>query len=474
MRIWTIAIAVVSPILLATQLEAKKAVKADKLYQQYCAACHGDKLQGGQASDLISGNWKYGGSDGEIFRSISKGAVDMGMPAFEDNLSAKQIRSLVVFIRERETRAAQKASPPNRPKLQQPFSTQYHRARVEKIADGFDIPWALAFLPDGRMLVTERSGQLRVVNKDGTLEDEPIKGTPTVKHHGQGGMMEVAVHPEYEKNGWIYLGITVPHPEEGLSSRKCQTAIVRGRIKEGKWVDQEWIYRPPIESFSGSGVHFGTRIVFHDGYIFFVMGERGGKMEVQDLKNPKGKIYRLHDDGRVPEDNPFVGQPGVEEGIWSYGHRNPQGLAMDPRDHLLYSTEHGPRGGDEFNWIKKGANYGWPVITYGMNYSGTPITDKTHQKGMEQPLIDWTPSIAASGLTSYAGDLFPSWKYDMFAGGLASQELWRVRAQGGNLVEKELIMKGMGRIRDVRTGPDGALYLVLNRPGRIVKIVPAP
>ncbi len=448
--------------------------KVEETYQSHCAACHGDKFQGGLGGDLSDGVWKYGGNDAEIFRSISEGNADLGMTAFKEVLSAEQIRSLVVFIREKEKAVREKKNPPSRPKVGETFETRYHQVLVESVTEGLEIPWSLAFLPDGRMLVTERAGALRIVDKDGKLQKKPVAGTPTVRHRGQGGLMEVALHPDYENNGWIYLGFSDPHPDEGPDGKNCQTAVVRGKIKDGKWVEQEWIYRAPKKSYSSSGVHFGTRFVFHQGYLFFVMGERGGKMEVQDLKNPKGKIYRLHEDGRIPEDNPFVGQPGVEEGVWSYGHRNPQGLALDPRDGFLYATEHGPRGGDEFNWIRKGANYGWPIITYGMNYNGTPMVAETSREGMEQPLIDWTPSIAACGLDAYRGETFDQWKYDFFAGGLASEELWRVRAEGGKLLEKELILKGLGRIRDVRCGPDGNVYLVLNRPGRIVRLVPAP
>jgi glucose/arabinose dehydrogenase len=452
---------------------AQAATKVEDIYQQHCAACHGDKFQGGLGGDLTDGIWNYGGTDDEIFKSISEGNADLGMTAFKETFNAEQIRSLVVYIREKEKGVRLAKNPPSRPGLNDAFKSQYHEARVELVAEGLDIPWGLAFMPDGRMLVTERAGKLRIVDEEGNLLEEPVAGTPKIRHRGQGGLMEVALHPDYKKNGWIYLGFSDPHPKEGEDSKKCQTAVVRGRIKEGQWVDQEWIYRAPVDSYTSSGVHFGTRFVFHQDYLFFVMGERNGKMEVQDLKNPKGKIYRVYHDGRIPDDNPFVGQPGVEEGVWTYGHRNPQGLALDPRDGFLYSTEHGPRGGDEFNWIRKGANYGWPVITYGMNYNGTPMVAETSKEGMEQPLIDWTPSIAACGLSCYTGDEFQEWKYDFFAGGLASQELWRVRVKGGKLLEKELILKGLGRIRDVRSGPDGYLYLVLNSPGRIVRLVPS-
>lgn len=196
-------------------------------------------------------------------------------------------------------------------------------------------------------------------------------------------------------------------------------------------------------------------------------------MRAQDLKVPYGKIYRLHDDGRVPEDNPFVGQPGVDWGTWTWGHRNPQGLAFDERNGDLYSTEHGPRGGDEFNLIQKGENYGWPIVTHGMNYDGTPITEHTEMEGIMSPVLHWTPSIAACGLAQYVGDAFPEWKDDFFAGGLASQELRRLRVKDRKVVEEEVILKGLGRVRDVKCGPDGYLYLVINDPDQVVRLVPA-
>jgi glucose/arabinose dehydrogenase len=325
-------------------------------------------------------------------------------------------------------------------------------------------------------LVTEKSGQLRFLTKDGTLDPEVIRDTPPVIEHGQGGLMEVAPHPDFERNGWVYLGFSDGTREkraDGKEEVRCITAMVRGRIKGHQWTDQEWIYRADSKFRSGAGVHFGTRIVFDKGYIYFVVGERGGMMEAQSLSRPNGKIHRLHDDGRVPADNPFVKTADALPSIWSYGHRNPQGLVMDPRDGSLYATEHGPRGGDELNRIQRGANYGWPVITYGMNYDGTPMVGITAKEGMEQPLVYWVPSIAACGLDVYAGERFPKWKNDFFAGGLAAQEIRRIRIVDQKVVSQEIVLKNIGRVRDVAAGPDGLIYVVLNGPDRIVRLVPA-
>jgi glucose/arabinose dehydrogenase len=248
--------------------------------------------------------------------------------------------------------------------------------------------------------------------------------------------------------------------------------IVRGRIRDHSWADQEVVFQVSPDFYTSAGVHFGTRMVFDGGYLYFIVGERGGMLQAQDITRPNGKIYRVFPDGGIPEDNPFAADKKAIPGIWSYGHRNPQGLAIDPRDHAIYATEHGPRGGDEFNLIRKGANYGWPVISHGMNYDGTPLTGFTEKEGMEQPLLHWTPSIAACGLACYTGDKFPNWKYDFFAGGLRG-ELHRIRVKNGKVEGDEILLSGLGRIRDVRTGPDGLLYIVLNQPDRIVRLVPA-
>jgi len=454
-------------------------LKVDGLFETLCASCHGKDLSGGQGPSFLDGEWKHGSTDAEIFQTILKGNLQLGMTPWEGILSDDQIRSLVIFIREKEKEALAKGFEYPKPEPGKVTRTEHESYKIETVVeDGLDIPWALAFLPDGRKLVTERPGGLRVIRADGTLDPRPVEGTPGVIHHGQGGMMEVAVHPDYEENGWIYLGFAdgwYEKPEAKGRERgpRTITAIVRGRIEDHRWVDQEWIWKADRQFYTDQGVHFGTRIVFDQGYVYFVIGERNGWQQAQDLSRPNGKIFRLFDDGRVPPDNPFVDRKDAIPGIWSYGHRNPQGLDMGPRDGALYDTEHGPRGGDELNRILKGRNYGWPVITYGMNYNGTPITGLTEKEGMEQPVIHWTPSIAACGLDFYTGDRFPGWKHDLFAGALAQKEVRRLRLEGRKVVEQEVILKDLGRVRDVADGPDGFLYVVLNDPHRILRLVPA-
>ena len=445
-----------------------------KLYAQLCAACHGQKLEGGAGGSLIDGVWKHGdGGDEHLARMITAGKPDVGMPPFGAVLDAARLRALIVFIHESETRAKERGTDYAKPAENQLVKSEVANFRVETVVGGLDIPWSIAFLPGTQdVLVAERDGRLLVV-REGKRLPEPVSGTPRVWAQGQGGLMIVAPHPDYAKpdNGWLYLAFSDPG-ENG----SAMTAIVRGRIRDGKWVDQEDIFRAPKNLYKRAGVHFGTRLVFDQGYLFFGIGERGSKEDAQDLARPNGKIHRIHDDGRIPADNPFVDKPGAIRSIWSYGHRNPQGLAGRPGtsgDTLqLWETEHGPRGGDELNLIKRGANFGWPLITYGMDYNGTPISADTAREGLEQPVIHWTPSIAVCGLAFYDGDCIPAWKGNLFAGSLAQQELRRIVLDGDKVKSQEVLFRGIGRIRAVQMGPDGLLYVTLEGPGRVVRLVP--
>lgn len=437
-------------------------------YQMNCASCHGDDLAGGSAPSMLDDTWAHGGSDAQIARNIRDGLPDNGMPAWEGVLSDAQIRAMVVFIREQQTAAARKATD-TAVRSDRTYSAAGHRFHVEDVASGLDTPWSIAFLPDRRMIVTEKTGGVRIVEQG--KPGPRIAGTPAVLTMSQAGMMEVAPHPQFKDNGWIYLAFSEPLAP---GSREGMTAIVRGRIRDGKWVDQERIYRAPDATFRGAGHHWGTRLAFDDkGYLFFPIGDRGAQEQAQRLDRPNGKVHRIHDDGRVPDDNPFVGQREALPTIWSYGHRNPQGLDFNPVDGRLWSTEHGPRGGDELNLVQRSRNYGWPVITYGINYNGTPITDRTQAEGMEQPVIHWTPSIAVCGLDFYEGDAFPNWRGGLLVGALAGQEVRLVKIDGANVTGQETLFRRLGRVRDVQCGPDGYVYVALNGPDKIVRLVPA-
>ncbi|UKM64387.1 PQQ-dependent sugar dehydrogenase [Flavobacteriaceae bacterium GSB9] len=444
-------------------------MKVADIYKNLCSSCHDSGAIGGSLTDGI---WKSENSDYAILKSIKYGIPEKGMVAFNNTLTDEQLRAIVVYIRELE------AMGENNPANKKNYSgangiirTQYHTYKVNKLVEGFRTPWSIAFLPNGGKLVTERLGPVYLINADNELDTIPIENTPKVIFDGpEGGMMDIALHPEYKNNGWIYLAFADGWRDTDGKSWS-QTAIVRGRIKNHKWIDQEWIYKADSKFYMRSGAHYGTRIAFKNGYLYFVIGERGAMGQAQDLTRPNGKIMRLHDDGKIPTDNPFINDDRILDAIWSYGHRNPQGLVVSSKDEL-YATEHGARGGDEFNLIIKGKNYGWPVITHGINYNGQPITSKTEQEGMEQPLIQWTPSIAPCGLTQYQGEVFPDWDNDFFAGSLKAEELRRIRINDGQVVEQEIILKGMGRIRDVRTGPDGTIYILTDDPARLLQMVP--
>lgn len=345
-----------------------------------------------------------------------------------------------------------------------------HSYRVETVAEGLKNPWAVAKLPDDRYLITERGGQLRVVEK-GRLLPEPVAGVPEVWARGQGGLLDVVLHPDYQNNGWIYLSFSKPLPKGAL------TSIIRARLKENRLVDIETIFEPSPEEASGGGVHFGCRLAFDGaGHLFFTIGDRGDATnpsnQAQRLDNVKGKTLRVKEDGAIPADNPFVGQAGARPEIWTYGNRNGQGLVWDSATGRLWETEHGPRGGDELNLIRKGLNYGWPVVTYGINYNGSPITEKTEAPGMESPVVQWTPSIAASGLAVYQGEAFPNWRGNLFAGALAHQKIVRIVLDGTKGAGQEILLEGQGRIRDVRCFDDGFITVVFDQPGKVVRLVP--
>lgn len=334
---------------------------------------------------------------------------------------------------------------------------------VQTVVDGLDIPWGMAFLPDGSVLISERDGNLRIV-RNGELQEEPIEGTPEVWANGQGGLLDITLHPDYEENGWIYISYS--NPGEGGAN----TAIIRAKLSENSLTEVEELFI--AEPFTEAGQHFGSRIVFDpDGYMYFSIGDRGEKELAQDVNTTNGKVYRLNDDGSVPEDNPFVGEDGLDE-VYNYGHRNPQGMDVHPETGEVWTHEHGPRGGDEINIEKPGANYGWPVISYGINYDGSVLTEETEREGMEQPIHYWDPSIAPSGMTFITGETYPGWEGNIMVGALSFQLLSRVVLDGEEFVEEERLLEDTGRIRDVVQAADGYIYYSNESDGTINRILP--
>ena len=352
--------------------------------------------------------------------------------------------------------------------LSQEFRTERERVRIVTVARGLEHPWGLAFLPDGRMLVTERPGRLRIVGRDGSLS-AALTGVPAVFAQGQGGLLDVALDRNFAANRTLYLSYAEPD-ERGNAG----TAVARARLGAAGLEDLRVIFRqsPKVRG----GLHFGSRVVpARDGNLFVTLGERYQRDRAQDLGAHLGKVIRIKPDGGVPPDNPFVGRAGALPEIWSYGHRNVQGAALHPATGALWTAEHGAQGGDEINRPEAGRNFGWPVITYGRDYSGASIGEGTAKAGMEQPLHYWDPSIAPSGMAFYEGDMFPGWKGNLLIGSLKFQVLSRLELDGSKVVHEERLLRGLNeRIRDVRVGPDGLIYLLTDSSdGRVLRIEPA-
>jgi aldose sugar dehydrogenase len=340
--------------------------------------------------------------------------------------------------------------------------------RAETVARGLNHPWGLAFLPDGRMLVTERPGTLRLVDKDGTLS-EPIAGVPTVFARGQGGLLDVAIDPRFAENNTIYLSFS--EPGEGNTAG---TSVARGRLANG-WLEDVRVIYQQQPKLAGAG-HFGSRIVFaRDGSIYVTQGDRQAYRDrAQDLSMGQGKIVRINPDGSIPKDNPFINRAGARPEIWSYGHRNLQGGVLHPETGQLWTVEHGARGGDELNHPAAGKNYGWPVINYGIDYNGSKIGETTEKEGMEQPVYYWDPVIAPSGMIFYTGDVYPGWKGNLLIGSMTPGALVRLTMDNGRVVREDRYLGDLKeRIRDVQQGPDGYVYLITdNADGRILRVVP--
>lgn len=333
----------------------------------------------------------------------------------------------------------------------------------EVVVEDLTNPWGFVFLPDNSMLITEKEGKL--IHYKNKVKKE-IKDLPEIYVRGQGGLLDINIHPNYNENGWIYFSYASPKGE----GKGGNTAIMRAKIKNNALVEKELLYK--AEPNTTKGQHFGSRIVFDkEGYLYFSIGERGNRDEnPQDLTRDGGKIYRLNDDGSIPNDNPFIDSKGAKKAIWSYGHRNPQGMELHPDTQEIWTHEHGPKGGDEINIIRKGKNYGWPVITYGKNYSGTSITNDTKKEGMEEPLDYWDPSIAPSGMSFISSNKYGDWKGSLLIGSLKFSYLDRCKIKDGKVIKEERLLDGIGRVRSIEQGPDGYIYVGVENLG-IVKLI---
>lgn len=335
---------------------------------------------------------------------------------------------------------------------------------AEKLYDGLKNPWGIAWLPDGRMLVTERSGEI-LVFKNNQFTGEKLSGVPEVVNKGQGGLLDIKVHPNYATNKYIY--ITYSKPMSGGAS----TAVMRFQLEGNALVNKQDVFvaKPVVDA----DFHFGSRVVFDKaGFMFVSVGERGTMKKVQELNNDHGKVHRIYDDGRVPTDNPFANQAGANATIWSYGHRNPQGMVFDAASNQLWVVEHGPKGGDELNLIEKGKNYGWPETSYGINYDGSVLTEYKEKQGIQNPVRYWVPSIAPCGMTQITSDQYGAWKGNLLVGALAFQHIARVELNNTQFKSEQKLLQDIGRVRAVEQGPDGFIYAVTEGPGQLVKLMP--
>lgn len=432
-----------------------------KIYTSHCANCHGEKVEA-----FVDRSWRYGKLKDDLLNSIKNKHKDYGIISWKDTISENGFNNLadVLLTNIKNVEVYFDSITPQ----SNIFKTADYTIELDTIATGFVSPWGFAQLPNKDYLVTDRSGVLYKVDqkKNKTI----IKNIPKALAEGQGGLLDIELHPNYASNGWVYLSYSKFKEEKG--EKVNTTAIVRGKIKDNTFTDQQEIF--VATPYVNSGLHFGSRIAFDkEGYLYFSVGERGKeKLFPQLTDNDNGKIHRLFDDGRVPTDNPFVNDNKSRGSIFCYGNRNPQGLALNPATGEIWETEHGPRGGDEINIIKKGANYGWPVISYGINYDGKPITSISKKEGMEQPEIYWIPSIAPSGMTFVNSDKYPAWQGNILVGSLRFKYLNRCIVKDTKIVGQERILINIGRMRNVEMGSDGYIYVSIENPGTVFRLKP--
>ena len=479
---------------------AKKIREPDpyvSMYADKCSTCHGDELAGTASLGpaLVGGDLKYGSTVADINISIAQGFPTKGMPAWSNTLDDDEIKGLAIYVAER--RVGRKFTDfKNEAPLVVPtntIKTELHDFRMEVVTSSLHpFPFSIAPLPDGRILVTEKNQGLRIVSTDGALS-ELVKGTPLVHDDGielfsldfgLGWLLDVALHPQYAENGWIYLHYTERCADCSVLLPTSFNKLVRARIKDGEWVDEETIWSADKDFYSPlPDMGAGGRITFDDqNHVYMSIGVKGKSNYhgIQDLSTPYGKIHRMHDDGGVPTDNPFLDTEGAFKTIWTYGHRSPQGLEFNFQTGQLWGTEMGPRGGDELNLLLPGRNYGWPLYSLGLDYDGSAVEYGNNLdiefdlKDIEQPVVDLTPSPAVSSFIFYDGDQFPKWKHNALVGSLKATELYRMVLDGNKLVHMETVIKGLARIRDIEMGADGNIYLLLEHSagGQIIRLVP--
>ena len=438
------------------------------LYEENCAICHGEDLRGAIAQSLIDDVWQFGEGRSFVLSNTINGLSGFEMPPFDDMLEMSEIEAVVDFVLS-VTIDEEDVKPP----LPDHLITVEYYVKVDVITNQVEIPWAITFPDEHTALLTERAGRLRVLIDD-VMQPDPVSDTPEVLHSGQGGLMDVAVDPQYADNGWVYLAYT--HAVGEASGRRdsppSMTRLVRGRIRDNAWGDEEVIFEANRDHYIPANYHYGSRIVFDPGgYLYFSIGERGQSDDSQGLTTPYGKIHRIWPNGSIPEDNPFTHIPDAVRSTYAYGSRNAQGLSVHPETGDVWETEHGPMGGDEVNRILPGRNYGWPAATYGIDYSGEIVSEFTAKKGIEEPIWYWRPSTGVCGIEFYQGDQFPKWRNSLLVGSLAFQDVRLLKIVENRVIHEEIIFDNYGRVRDVGVSPDGAIYILLSERGALGKVV---
>ncbi len=442
---------------------------APALYRQHCGGCHGQGLQGGLAEPLVKSHWRYGRDGFSMESNIRHGIPGTDMPGYLGELTDEEMSALVRFIYSRQSGEIWIAQP-----LPPTVTTEHYTLKVETLAtEELQNPWAIELIGPDAGLISESAGHLLWL-RDGKVDSRKITGLPPVDlATSTGGLMDVALDPAYADNGWVYLAIS--HSEDP-SDRYARglTQILRGRVVGHEWRDTEYLFRLGPEHHLPDSKHWGGRLLFdREGDLYFSIGDMSAPERSQDPGMPSGKVFRIHPDGSIPDDNPFVGVEGALGATFTLGNRNVQGMAQHPVTGEIWASEHGPRGGDELNVLRKGHNYGWPVVTFGVHYGGSTISDQTHAEGIEPPVTHWTPSPAVGPIEFVKSPSFEAWRGDLLVGSLAFEELRRLEIEDGEVTHQELLFQGHGRIRDIKTGPDGAIYLLLNNPGALVRLTAA-